>query len=152
MDWETLCIERAGQLLDAAGPCTQGLRSRRGAGRSGGQPPANCPDGARGKGAQAAQAAVDRGHESLEARLARRRQGVRASGRARVSWHNCYLASQKRVRLGPENVDVNHTWKMQDILKLAFASVIIAKSCAQHEGHVARCGSLSAEAVTRRRT
>lgn len=75
---------------------------------------------------------MDRGHESLEARLAGRRQGVRASGGARFSWHNRYLASQERVRLGPENVDVNHTWKMQDVPKLAFASVIIAKSCAQH--------------------
>ncbi len=55
-----------------------------------------------------------------------------ASGRARVSWHDCDLASQERVRLGPENVDVNHTWKMQDVPKLAFASDIIAKSCAQH--------------------
>jgi hypothetical protein len=132
MAWATLCVERAGQLLDNAGPCAQGFGPRRGAGRSGGQPPANCPDGARGKGAKAAQTAVDRGHESLEARLARRRQGVRASGIARVSWHNCYLARQERVRLGPENVDVNHTWKMQDVPKLAFASVIIAKSCAQH--------------------
>jgi hypothetical protein len=103
---ETQAIEREGQRLDIGGPSGHGFRSRRGVPRrhGGAKVDAHGPQDGGGEGFEPPQA----GAHGLQQREKPRRAVTRPIWSRPSPRKNSNLAAQKGVRLGPEDVDLNH--------------------------------------------